>query len=247
MSRHTVFVTGGGSGIGAGLARAFHARGDTVIIAGRTRKSLDAVASECSGMEAEELDVSDPASIAECAARVTARHPALDLVINNAGIQQILDFSDGPLPPDDDIAREIDINLKGLILVSKAFLPVLRKQPKARLVHMGSGLGYIPLVKAPVYSATKAAVHSFSISLRRQLAETNVQVVEIIPPVVESGLHRHQTRRPPRAMPLDDFVKAAMAGLDAGRDEIPVGLARVLRIGSRIRPSMFLNIVNKAR
>ena len=243
----TVLVTGGGSGIGAGLARAFHARGDTVIVANRTRAGLDAVAADCSGMEVEDLDVANPASIAACAERIAAWHPDLDTVVNNAGIQQVLDSTTGDLPTDEAVGTEIDINLRGLILVSKAVLPVLRRQPRARLIHVGSGLGYVTLVRAPVYSATKAAVHSFSVSLRRQLAGTSVRVIEIIPPVVESGLHRHQAKAPPRAMPMGAFVRAAMNGLDAGRDEIPVGLAKVLRIGARVRPGLFLDIVNKAR
>ena len=151
-------------------------------------------------------------------------------------------------PPDAaTIAREIDTNLKGLIHVSAAFLPLLSRQTAARLVHVGSGLGYVPLAAAPVYSATKAAVHSFTISLRRQLAGSSVQVIEIIPPVVETGLHRGQARKPPNAMPLADFVKASMAGLDAGKAEIAVGLAKVLRIAHRIAPGLFLNIVNKKR
>jgi uncharacterized oxidoreductase len=167
-------------------------------------------------------------------------------VINNAGVQELLDFSGAPLSPA-AISTEIDINLKGLIFVSNAFLPLLKRQPNARLVHIGSGLGYVPLASAPIYSATKAAVHSFTISLRHQLATSSVKVIEIIPPVVETNLHRGQTRKPPQAMSLNAFVKAAMAGLDAGRNEIPVGLAKVLRIASRIAPGLFLKIINKKR
>lgn len=245
--RETVFITGGGSGIGAGLASAFHARGATVIIAGRTRSSLETVAAKHIGMEIEEIDVADAASVTACAERVTSRHPGLTMVISNAGIQNLIDFSaDSPVAWE-KIAQEIDINLKGLILVSNAFLPALKRQSAARLVQVGSGLSFVPLTAAPVYSATKAAVHSFSISLRRQLRDTNVQVVEIIPPVVETGLHRGQSRKPPNAMPLDAFVVAAMSGLDQGQNEIAVGLAKVLRIAQRLAPGLFLNIVNKQR
>lgn len=143
--------------------------------------------------------------------------------------------------------REIDVNLTGLIYVTNAFLPLLKRQPKARVIHIGSGLAYVPLAAVPVYSATKAAVHSFTVSLRRQLAGTSVAVVEIIPPVVETELHRGQSRRPPNAMKLEAFVAAAMVGFDAGRTEIPVGLARVLRVTSRIAPGLFLDIVNRRR
>jgi uncharacterized oxidoreductase len=247
MNPETLFITGGGSGIGMGLASAFHARGATVIIAGRNRASLEAVAAKHPGILVEDIDVADAASVAACAARVAASHPGLTTLINNAGVQQVLDFSGSAPLPVEAIALEIDINLKGLILVSNAFLPLLKRQPTARLIHVGSGLGYVPLASAPIYSATKAAVHSFTISLRRQLANTPVKVIEIIPPVVETNLHRGQARKPPQAMPLDAFVTAAMAGLDANRAEIPVGLAKVLRVASRAVPGLFLRIVNKKR
>jgi len=241
----TVLITGGGSGIGAGLAAAFHAKGAQVIIAGRTRARLEAVAARHPGMRVEVVDVADAGQVAALAARMSADWPKLDTVINNAGVQSLLDFRE-PVDPQ-VIAREIDVNLKGVILVANAMLPLLRRQPKARLVNVGSGLGYVPLVAAPVYSATKAAVHSFTISLRRQFAGSSVEVMELIPPVVETDLHRGQTRKPPRAMKLDAFVAAAMAGLEAGHPEIRVGLAKVLARGSRVAPGLFLNIVNKAR
>lgn len=243
----TALVTGGGSGIGAGLAAALHARGIKVIVVGQTAAKLDALAARHVGMETEVVNVADAAAVANLAARVASRHPDLDLLINNAGVQCLHDFA-GPSPIDPaKIAHEIDVNLKGLIQVSSAFLPLLRQQPSARLVHVGSALAYVPLTAAPVYSATKAAVHSFTISLRRQLAGSGVQVVEIIPPVVATELHRGQTRRPPNSMPLDRFVTDAMAGLDAGSDEIAVGLAKLLRVASRVVPGVFLRIVNKPR
>lgn len=167
-----------------GLAAAFHQRGATVIIASRTEAKLQAVAAQYLGMELEILNVAGPGSISSCVIRVAARHPSLNLLINNAGVQQIINFA---LPESYDpilLGQEIDINFKGLINVTNAFLPLLKRQPTARLVHMGSGLGYIPLTAAPIYSATKAAVHSFTISLRRQLKGGTVQVIEIIPPVV---------------------------------------------------------------
>jgi uncharacterized oxidoreductase len=241
----TVLVTGGGSGIGAGLAAAFHARGAQVILAGRTRERLEAVAARHPGMVAEVVDVAEADQVAALGERLAARWPTLDTVVNNAGVQTLMDFRS---PVDSDaIAREIDVNLKGLILVANAVLPQLLRQPAARLINVGSGLGYVPLVAAPVYSATKAASHSFTISLRRQLIGSSVAVVELIPPVVETELHRGQARKPPRAMRLDAFVRAAMVGLDAGRPEVRVGLAKVLAHGSRIAPGFFLDVVNKKR
>ena len=160
----TVLITGGGSGIGAGLAAAFHAKGAQVIIAGRTRERLDAIAARHPSMVVEVVDVAEAEQVAAFAERVAARWPDLDTVVNKAGIQTLLDFHEAVDP--ELITREIDVNLKGLILVANAMLPLLRRQPKATLINVGSGLGYVPLVAAPVYSATKAAVHSFTISLR---------------------------------------------------------------------------------
>jgi uncharacterized oxidoreductase len=243
----TVLVTGGGSGIGAGLAGAFHTRGAEVIIAGRTESRLQAVAARHPGMAVEVVDVADAAAVESLARRVARDWPGLDTVVSNAGIQTLFDFAGDARPDSTAIAREIDVNLKGVIHVAGAFLPLLQRMPEARLIHVGSGLGYVPLAAAPVYSATKAALHSFTISLRHQLRGTGVRVIELIPPVVETDLHRGQARRPPRAMPLDAFVAAAMAGLDSGKDVIPIGLAKVLRTGSSIAPGFFFRIINKAR
>jgi uncharacterized oxidoreductase len=246
MSR-VILVTGGGSGIGAGLASAYHARGAEVVIAGRTAEKLASVAARHPGMDTEVVDVADVAQVAEMVARVLSRHPGLDTVVNNAGVQQLLDFrADAPVDPA-AIAHEVDVNLKGLIYVANAVLPALVRQRQATLIHVGSGLGFVPLAAAPVYSATKAAVHSFTVSLRRQLRGGPVRVVELIPPIVETELHRDQGGPPSRAMKLDAFVAAAMAGLDSGRGEIPIGLAKALHVGSRFAPGLFLNIVNKAR
>ena len=242
----TVFITGGTSGIGEGLARAFHARGATVIVSGRDPAALARLAAAVPGIEAVRLDVTDAAAVAACAADLGARFPGLSTVISNAGVQRVLDFRGEP-PTPGELDLEVDTNLKGLLYVAAAFLPVLRRQPAARLVHVGSGLAFVPLVQAPVYSATKAAVHTFTVSLRAQLRGGPVQVVELIPPVVATNLHRGQARTPPRAMPLDVFVAKAMRALDSGADELPVGLAGVLRAGARVAPRFFLGVVNKAR
>jgi uncharacterized oxidoreductase len=240
-----VLITGGGSGIGAGLAGAFHARGTEVIVVGHRRERVEAVAAHHPGMHAEVADVSDPQQVAELAERVGDRWPGLTTVVNNAGIQHLFDFA-GPSPLDPaELGREVDVNLKGVIYVANAMLPLLKAQPRSRLVNVGSGLGYVPLAAAPIYSATKAAVHSFTVALRRQLRDSPVQIIELIPPVVETDLHRHLDQIPPRAMELDAFIDAALAGLDAGRDEIVVGLAKALRLLSRAAPSLGIKVVNQ--
>lgn len=242
----SVLVTGGSSGIGAGLAAAMHARGATVTIAGRSQSRLDAIADAQPGMHTVVMDVADPDSVAAAVTTVTARSDSLTVLVNNAGVQRLADFRGATLPTPQDTGAEIDTNLKGLINVTAAFLPALRRARHARLIHVSSGLAFVPLAKAPVYSATKAAVRSFTISLRRQLEHSPVQVIELIPPVVRTGLHRELPDEPPNAMELDRFVAAAMKGLDAGKDEIAVGLAKALRLGSRAAPTRFLSIVNRS-
>jgi uncharacterized oxidoreductase len=248
-----VFITGATSGIGAGLARAFHARGATVIASGRDPAALARLATACPGVETEVLDVRDAVAVARCAAAVGGRHAGLSTVISNAGVQRLLDFAD-VAPPDAaalaDLDVEVDANLKGVLYVARAFAPLLRRPRPAggarpRLVQVSSGLAFVPLVAAPVYSATKAAVRAFTVALRAQLRPTGVQVVELIPPVVDTNLHRGLPRMPPRAMALDAFVRAAMRGLDARRDEVTVGDAAVLRIGARVAPGRVLRLVNR--
>jgi uncharacterized oxidoreductase len=243
----TVFITGGSSGIGEGLARAFHAQGAQVVIGGRDEAALGRIAASCPGMETSVLDVTDPASVNRCAADVTRRFPGLDLLVNNAGVQKLLSFAGQDTLSEADLSLELDTNVKGLVRVTNAFLPHLKSRPAARLVHVGSGLAFVPLCSAPLYSASKAAVHAFTIALRRQLKGTSVQVVELIPPAVDTHLHRDLERKPPALMPLDAFVAKAMAGLASGKDEIPVGLANLLRVGARLAPSFFLGVVNKTR
>ncbi|MGZ8746186.1 MAG: SDR family NAD(P)-dependent oxidoreductase, partial [Mycobacterium sp.] len=144
-----MLITGGGSGIGAGLAAAFHARGSQVIVAGHGRGRVEAVAACHPGMEAEVVDVADPEQVVALAERVGERWPDLTTVISNAGIQHLFDFA-GPGPLDAaKLGREVDVNLKGVIYVANAFLPLLKPQPRSRLVNVGSGLGYVPLAAAP--------------------------------------------------------------------------------------------------
>ncbi|OZE95276.1 SDR family oxidoreductase [Rhodococcus sp. 15-2388-1-1a] len=240
-----VLITGATSGIGAGLASRFHARGAHVVITGRDLESLSAMATKHPGMTPIVMDVSDPESVRRAMADIAASIPHLTTLINNAGVQRPLDFSAQERPAIADIADEIATNFTGLVDVTSAALPLLRLAPRARVVHVGSGLGFVPLAGAPVYSATKAAVHSFTVSLRHQLRRTTVQVVELVPPVVDTPLHRSMKSAPPMAMPLEKFLDATMAGLDRGCDEIAIGLGRVSIIGSRLAPSILLGLINR--
>lgn len=244
----TVFITGATSGIGLGLAQAFHQRGDRVIVGGRDEAKLKDIITLHPGMESCAVDVADPASIERCAQEMASRFPGLTMLINNAGIQRLIDFSSDTPPDMNAINAEIDTNLRGLIQMTACFLPLLRKQPRATLVQVSSGLAYTPLAAAPVYSATKAAVHSFTQSLRHQLRHTHVRVVELLPPAVKTDLHRRQEDRatPPSSMELDAFIAATMKALGSGRTELPIGLARILAKGVRLAPGRFFHIINSA-
>ncbi len=212
---NTILITGGTSGIGLGLALRFHEAGNTVIVAGRRKELLDAVVAEHEGIEAVELDVTDPASIAACLTTVSSRFPQLNVLINNAGIMLPEDLLDpGHLPVAE---ATVTTNLLGPIRMLAAFTPLLAERDDAVIVNVSSGLAFVPLPMTPTYAATKAAVHSFTESLRVQLAGRGVEVLELIPPAVRTTLMGQQDSD--RAMPLPDFLSEVMTIL-ATRPEV---------------------------
>lgn len=210
---NTILVTGGASGIGRALAEAFHARGDTVIIAGRRRAALDAVVAANPGMAAMELDITDPAAVIAFAERLVAEHPRLDAVLHNAGIMRPEPLAAAPAWLADAEAM-IDTNLLGPIRLSAALLPHLLARPKATILTVTSGLAFVPATGFPTYSATKAALHAWTRTLRRQLADTAVEVIEIAPPYVQTELTGAHQATDPRAMPLADYVAEVMSLLE---------------------------------
>ncbi len=222
---NTIFITGGTSGIGRGLAEAFHKLGNKVIIAGRRKKLLDEVAAANPGIEGIELDIADPADIDRVAARLIREYPSLNVLINNAGI---MPFDDAGGRIDDTQSRSIiDTNLLGPIRLTSALIEHLKQQPRATIIHNTSVLAYVPLASTAVYSAAKAALHSYALSQRFQLRNTNVTVQEIAPPWVDTDLIRKSGD--PRAMPLDIFIEKTMAGLATDAEEVIVDEIRALR------------------
>ena len=221
----TVLITGGGSGIGKAFAEALHAKGAKVIIAGRRREALAEVAAANPGMAFEVLDVADAADITAFAARVTAAHPDLNVVVNNAGIMKAEDLSEGI---DLSVVEEIvTINLLGTMRLTAALLPHLLTKADATVVTVSSGLAFVPLAETPTYCATKAAIHSWSQSLRHQLKDTSVKVVEWAPPAVATDLMPGHAENP-RSMPLADFTAESLALFEAGHAEILVERVKML-------------------
>jgi uncharacterized oxidoreductase len=227
---NTILITGGGSGIGRGLAEAFQKQGNQVIIAGRRQSVLDETTAANPGMKSLTLDIEDPAAIKAFAAKVVANFPKLNVLINNAGIMKLENLADDSL---DLQAAEsmITINVLGTMRLTAALLPTLKKQPSATIMTVSSGLAFMPLTLAPTYCATKAAIHSWSQSLRYQLRGTKIEVLEIAPPYVQTELGGPQQAADPRAMPLADYISETVALIDAppASGEILVGNVLPLR------------------
>ncbi|MEW6339080.1 MAG: SDR family NAD(P)-dependent oxidoreductase [Pseudomonadota bacterium] len=225
LSGNTIFITGGGSGIGRGLAEALHQRGNKVIISGRRRGHLDEVVAANPGMAAIELDMTDPASIARAAAQLIKDHPDVNVLINNAGIM-LPDTAAGRID-DALLVSTVTTNLLGPIRMTSALIDHLKTKDDAVVAYTSSVLAFVPLAPTAVYSSTKAALHSYILSQRFLLRDTKVRVLEIAPPWVRTDLMN--SREAEQAMPLDAFIDETMAVLGTDADEILVEGAKQFR------------------
>ncbi len=203
LTGNTILVTGGGSGIGRGLAEAFQALGNLVIIAGRRKQALDETTAANPGMKSLTLDIEKVESIRSFATQIAAEYPTLNVLINNAGIMRAEKLA---AQPDDlaDAEAMITTNLLGPIRLTAALLPQLQKQPHSTIMNVSSGLAFVPLSITPTYCATKAAIHSYTLSLRYQLKGSSTETLELIPPYVATDLMNGASD--PRAMPLDKYL-----------------------------------------
>jgi uncharacterized oxidoreductase len=240
LTGNTIFITGGGSGIGRGLAEALHKLGNKVIIAGRRRSHLDAVIAANHGMEAVELDISDPASIERVAAKLIADHPELNVLINNAGIMQP-DAVNGRVD-DAQMVSHVTTNLMGPIRMTSALIDHLKTKSDAVVAYTSSVLGFVPMAVTAVYSSTKAALHSYALSQRFMLQDTTVRVLEIVPPWVRTELMNSEEAE--MAMPLDQFIDETIKVLGTDANEILVEAARPMRANPGPGEHDFVNSFN---
>ncbi len=231
ISGNTIFIPGSTSGIGLALALELQARGNTVIIGGRRSDLLKQIAADHPGLDSVVIDTTDPASIESAAQQVLARHPDLNVLIPMAGIMRVEDWNQ----PDDFLASAesvITSNVLGPIRLIAAFIEHLQAQQAATIVTVSSGLAFTPLAATPSYSAAKAAIHLLSEAIRLQYADTSVQVIELVPPSVRTGLVPGQETNE-QAMPLDEFITEAVGLLETQPQarEIQVERVKFLRYG----------------
>ncbi len=204
---NTILITGGGSGIGRGLAEQFHALGNKVVISGRRKEALEETAKANPGIETLTLDIESPDAVKRFAAELTAKFPALNVVIHNAGIMRNERLTESATA---DAEAHIATNLLGPIRLNAALIEHLMKQPRAAVLTVTSGLAFSPIALNPTYCATKAALHSWTQSLRYQLRKTAVEVIELAPPYVQTHLKGEEQARDARAMPLDEYIAETM-------------------------------------
>ncbi len=240
-SAPVAIVSGGSSGIGRAFVAALIARGYLVVTCGRDPAKLRQLESDYPGVEAFAVDVSDAEAMRHFATEVLARHPVVDLLISNAGGLREIDFTSDALSSL-DLTAEIRVNLEGAVHLISGFLPGLRRADRASIIIVSSGYALAPSARAPIYSASKAALHSLSKSLRRQLSPLNIGVTEVAPPVVDKPAVAH-----PKVakIPASEVVEQTLAATAKGVKEVYPGPARWLPLMLRLAPSLIETIVAK--
>jgi uncharacterized oxidoreductase len=228
---NTILITGGATGIGFSLAEHFVNAGNEVIICGRRENKLEEAKRRLPKIHITVCDVTKPNERESLFNWVNSNFKNINILVNNAGIQRAIDLKKGPdqLRGED----EIDINLKVPVYLSSLFIPTLLKQKNAAIINISSGLGFVPIASMPIYCATKAAVHSFSISLRHQLKDTPIRVFEIIPPTVDTELDEGRRGNANRGIHPSEVAKAALNALEKDEFELAVGMAENLKTGSK--------------
>ena len=238
LTGRTILITGGSAGIGLAFALKFLELGNEVIVTGRRQAVLDAVKSRHPKLHTIQSDIADPAQIAALATRVKAEFPKLDVLMNNAGVgvSRNLRDSAGDLAA---LTSEVDTNLSGVVRMTSALIDLITAN-RGTIINVSSGLAFVPLASNPIYSATKAAVHSYTQSLRFQLEASGVEVIELMPPAVRTDLTDDFADHGIDMISTDKLVKLSFADLRSGKLEIRPGQSRQLAFMSRLAPN-FIN------
>jgi len=244
---NTILITGGATGIGFSLAEAFVNAGNEVIICGRRENKLKEAKDKLPQIHTRVCDLSKEKERKSLYDWVSSNFKDINILVNNAGIQRMVnlrkgtrDFFDGE--------DEIEINLTAPVHLSAHFIPSLLKRKEAAIINISSGLGFVPIASMPVYCATKAAMHSFSLSLRHQLRDTSIKVFEIIPPIVDTELDkgaRGERGQQDRGIPPSEVAKATLKALENDDYEVAVGMAENLRAGARKNPEQAFQNINR--
>lgn len=248
LNSNTILITGGASGIGFELASRLLQLGNTVIITGRDQSKLELAKKKLPAIHTFHCDVKDPQSIESLYKEVTGQFPELNFLINNAGIMHKINLHNEEIGLE-EINEEIETNISGPIRMVKQFLPHLKTKKSAAIMNLSSALAFVPFPILPVYSATKAAVHSFTQSLRAQLQHTNVKVFELAPPLTETPLIDVFDPADMKGAPLlsvTAMVDTAIKGLQQDRFEIRPGQSNLIKFMSRLAPKVVFNILNKS-
>jgi len=245
---NTVLITGGSSGIGFEMAKEFLKRKNKVIITGRNEHKLQQAKELLGDVVTIQNDVSNPEDVEHLFRQVSSEFPELNILINNAGVMWTIDLQQHNYNKT-DLTKEFDINVKGTIWMNDTFLPLLKNNANAAVVTVSSGLAFVPLPIAPIYSATKAALHSYTLSLREQLRNTDVQVFELAPPATQTGLldtFKASDMKGTAIMPVENMVAAFFEGLAKDQHEICPGQAKQLKFMSRFFPNFILKQMSKS-
>jgi uncharacterized oxidoreductase len=238
LSGRTILITGGSAGIGLAFALKFVELGNEVIVTGRRKSVLEEVKKRHPKLHTIQSDVADPAQIATLATRVKAEFPKLDVLMNNAGIMLYKNLK-APAADLAGLTAEMNINVGGVIGMTSSFIDILTAN-KGTVINVSSGLAFVPLPAAPIYSATKAAIHSYTQSLRFQLEETGVEIIELMPPAVKTDMTAAFSEGGASLITTDELVKQSFASLKAGALEIRPGQSKTLARMRRLAPG-FIN------